>query len=42
MPSSLVLPVVPGVTAAAQPECGVLRSQPCRPYVRLTNHTAAL
>jgi predicted acyl esterase len=40
MPSSLVLPVVPGVTAAAQPACGSLRSQPCRTYVPLTNHTA--
>ena len=41
MPSSLVLPVVPGVTAAAQPACGSLRSQPCRSYVPLTNHTSA-
>ncbi len=40
MPSSLVLPVVPGVTAAAQPACGVLRSQPCRTYVPLKNRTA--
>jgi predicted acyl esterase len=39
MPSSVVLPVVPGVTAAAQPACGSLRSQPCRTYVPLTNHT---
>ncbi len=41
MPSSLVLPVVPGVTPAAQPTCGVLRSQPCRTYVPLTNRTTA-
>jgi hypothetical protein len=41
MPSSLVLPVVPGVTAAAQPSCGSLRSQPCRTYVPLKNHTSA-
>ena len=39
MPSSVVLPVVPGVTAAAQPTCGSLRSQPCRTYVPLMNHT---
>lgn len=41
MPSSVVLPVVPGVTAAAQPSCGSLRSEPCRTYVPLTNHNSA-
>jgi predicted acyl esterase len=40
MPSSLVLPVVPGVAVTtAQPACPSLRNQPCRPYVRLVNRT---
>jgi predicted acyl esterase len=37
-PSRLVLPVVTGLTVkTAQPPCGVLRNQPCRPYVAKTN-----
>ncbi len=33
MPSSLVLPVVPGVTVPTPlPPCGSLRNEPCRPY----------
>jgi predicted acyl esterase len=43
MPSSLVLPVVPGVTAqgTSQPPCPGLRNEPCRTYVALTNRAAA-
>jgi predicted acyl esterase len=38
MPSSLVLPVVPGVgVPKALPPCGSLRNQPCRPYEAFTN-----
>jgi hypothetical protein len=38
MPSSIVLPVVPGVAVPkALPPCGSLRNQPCRPYQPLTN-----
>jgi predicted acyl esterase len=38
MPSSLVLPVVPGVTVStSQPACPSLRNEPCRPYVALRN-----
>jgi predicted acyl esterase len=38
MPSSLVLPVVAGVTVpTAQPACPSLRNEPCRPYVPLAN-----
>ncbi|MBK5306129.1 MAG: CocE/NonD family hydrolase [Frankiaceae bacterium] len=38
MPSSLVLPVVPGVTVSTgQPACPSLRNEPCRPYVALAN-----
>jgi predicted acyl esterase len=38
MPSSLVLPVVPGVSVpTAPPPCGSLRNQPCRPYHPLVN-----
>lgn len=37
-PSSLVLPVVVGERAGAPlPACGVLRGQPCRPYIQATN-----
>lgn len=37
-PSRLVLPEVTGLTVkTAQPPCGVLRNQPCRPYVAQTN-----
>lgn len=36
--SRLVLPVVTGLTVkSAQPACGVLRNQPCRPYQAQTN-----
>src|SRR3954470_23706540 len=38
-PSSLVLPVVPGVDVTPdQPPCPSLRNEPCRAYVPLTNH----
>jgi hypothetical protein len=34
MPSSLILPVVPGVTVPSPlPPCPSLRNEPCRPYV---------
>ena len=37
-PSSVVLPLVPGVKAPAQrPACPSLRGQPCRPYMQLVN-----
>jgi uncharacterized protein len=42
MPSSLILPVVPGVSVpTGLPPCPSLRNEPCRPYVELTNRTAA-
>ncbi|WP_460854131.1 CocE/NonD family hydrolase [Nocardioides montaniterrae] len=42
-PSRLVLPVVPGVSIPTSlPACGVLRNEPCRPYVALTNKAARL
>jgi predicted acyl esterase len=38
MPSSLVLPVVPGIAVTtAQPACPSLRNEPCRTYVPLVN-----
>jgi uncharacterized protein len=41
MPSSLVLPVVPGVDVPTdQPLCPSLRNEPCRSYAALTNQTA--
>ncbi len=41
MPSSLVLPVVPGVSVpTALPACPSLRNEPCRPYVPITNTVA--
>ena len=38
-PSSIALPVVPGVaiTAPMPPACGSLRGQPCREYVPASN-----
>jgi len=40
MPSRLVLPVVPGLSVpTARPACGVLRNEPCRDYVALTNRS---
>ncbi len=43
MPSSLVLPVVPGVTVpTGQPACPSLRNEPCRPYVALANRVGTL
>ena len=42
MPSSVVLPVVPGVNVpTGYPACPSLRNEPCRPYVKLVNQTAA-
>jgi len=42
MPSSLVLPVVPGVTAPTPlPPCQSLRNEPCRSYQPMVNNTAA-
>jgi predicted acyl esterase len=41
MPSSLVLPSVPGVTVTTPlPPCPSLRNEPCRPYVATPNRTA--
>jgi predicted acyl esterase len=41
MPSSLVLPVVPGVTVpTGQPACPSLRNEPCRAYVAVPNRKA--
>jgi hypothetical protein len=41
MPSSLILPVVPGVDVPASlPPCPSLRNEPCRPYVPISNQTA--
>jgi hypothetical protein len=41
MPSSLVLPVVPGVSAPAGfPPCPSLRNEPCRSYVALVNRSS--
>ncbi len=38
MPSSLVLPVIPGVAIpTGQPACPSLRNEPCRPYVAVAN-----
>jgi predicted acyl esterase len=40
-PSSLVLPVVPGVTVGStQPACPSLRNEPCRPMVPFANQVA--
>jgi predicted acyl esterase len=41
MPSSLYLPVVPGVAVpTSQPACPSLRNEPCRTYVPLVNRAA--
>jgi predicted acyl esterase len=41
MPSSLVLPVVPGVTVpTALPPCPSLRNEPCRPYTPFANRVS--
>jgi hypothetical protein len=42
MPSSVVLPVVPGVTVPpALPPCGSLRNEPCRAYQASVNTTTS-
>jgi len=42
MPSSVVLPVVPGVSVpTALPACPSLRNEPCRPYQAIVNNPAA-
>jgi hypothetical protein len=42
MPSSLVLPVVPGMSVPTPlPVCPSLRNEPCRPYRAIVNNTAA-
>jgi predicted acyl esterase len=41
MPSSLVLPVAPGVKVpTAQPQCPSLRNEPCRTYTAMVNRTS--
>jgi uncharacterized protein len=41
MPSSLILPVVPGVNVpTGLPACPSLRNEPCRPYVALSNRSS--
>lgn len=43
MPSSLFLPVVPGVNVpTAQPACPSLRREPCQPYAVIVNRTSTL
>ncbi len=40
LPSSVVLPVVPGVNVpTGYPACPSLRNEPCRPYLALANRT---
>jgi uncharacterized protein len=42
MRSSLILPVVPGVSVPTPlPPCPGLRNEPCRPYVAIANETAS-
>jgi uncharacterized protein len=42
MPSSLILPMVPGVSVpTGLPPCPSLRNEPCRPYVALVNRTVS-
>jgi predicted acyl esterase len=39
MPSSLILPIVPGVSVpTAEPACPSLRNEPCRPYQTIVNN----
>jgi predicted acyl esterase len=39
MPSSLILPIVPGVSVpTATPPCPSLRNEPCRPYQTIVNN----
>jgi len=41
MPSSLILPLVPGVSVpTGLPPCPGLRNEPCRPYVAIVNRTS--
>jgi hypothetical protein len=41
MPSSLILPVVPGLSIPTpEPACGSLRNEPCRPYQPPVNAVA--
>ncbi len=41
MPSSLILPVIPGVNVTSGlPPCPSLRNEPCRPYAPIVNRTA--
>ena len=41
MPSSLILPVVPGVNVPTPlPACPSLRNEPCRPYQAIVNRVA--
>jgi uncharacterized protein len=41
MPSSLILPVIPGVSVpTGLPACPSLRNEPCRPYQAITNLVA--
>jgi predicted acyl esterase len=43
MPSSLILPVLPGVSVpTGLPPCPSLRNEPCRPYVALSNHVSSV
>ncbi|MHB8694917.1 MAG: CocE/NonD family hydrolase [Solirubrobacteraceae bacterium] len=43
MPSSLILPAVPGVQVpgGSLPPCHSLRNEPCRPYVAIVNRAAS-
>ncbi len=42
MPSSLILPVVPGVgVPSGLPPCPSLRNEPCRPYVAIVNRNSS-
>ena len=42
MPSSLVLPVVPGVAVpTGLPACNSLRNEPCRPYQPIADQIGA-